>query len=262
VRSSDKRKVLRAATATLSLVVVAAFVASAAGRSATSTVARATGRALSVDGGRRAGLAGAVPTLGRKWAPSQSGYGSVKPAKINNGGDPTGILWRVRWTRWGQRRAVGAGIGYFVWPGLGVADGSIRARAVLIAYDLGSCRGKLAYRKIEWFYPNYGGEFIPEDYTNICSGGGGAGLPTRTCRGVMFRSPAGVARRIETSGLSCRRARALVANSPSLRYLHRGGRFRYASLFCGSEGDVLVGEPALFECARGRIDLLYELSRR
>jgi hypothetical protein len=53
----------------------------------------------------------------------------------------------------------------------------------------------------------------------------------------------------------------LIANSPAVRYLHMGGRFRYAGLFCGSEGDRALGPPAFFECARGRIDILYELTQ-
>ena len=90
------------------------------------------------------GTAAAVPTLGRQWAPNQKGYGKVEPRTIFNGGDPTGLVQHVRWTRWGRPRALGSGFGYWVWPGLGVADGSTRSRAVVVAYDLGRCRGRLA----------------------------------------------------------------------------------------------------------------------
>src|SRR5215470_919703 len=32
------------------------------------------------------------PTLGQVWAPSQQGYGTVRPTKVFNGGDPTGMI--------------------------------------------------------------------------------------------------------------------------------------------------------------------------
>jgi hypothetical protein len=248
---------MRARTACL-LIVVAA-VASAAGAVASAPRAgRANDAAL-------ASHIAAVPTLGRKWASAQHGYGEIKPTKIDNGGDPTGLVWHVRWSRWGQRRAVGRGLAYFQWPGLGVADGTVAAPAVVVAYDLGSCRGRLAYRKIEWFFPKYGGIFIPENYINICTGDFGPGLPTHECGRVAVRSPAGQARRIQASGLSCERARALVASSPSVRYLDHGGRFRHGGLFCGSEGRFAApaaGMPVMFECARGRVDILWELTRK
>ncbi len=252
---------MRAATPLVLLLVAVASLPQAAGGSAgLPTLSRSAERTEAGNGVRQRRVGGAVPTLGRKWAPAQAGYGEVKPAKIDNGGDPTGRVWRLRWSHWGERRAVASGVGYFAWPGLGVADGTIAARAVVLAYDLGSCRGRLAYRKIEWFYPKYGGIFIPENYTNICAGGDGPGLSYGECGRVAVRSPAGVARHIEAAGLTCRLARALVANSPSVRYLHQGGRFRYAGLVCGGEGDHVLDPPAMFECAAGRIDILYELS--
>jgi hypothetical protein len=252
-----------AATRFLLLAVAAAFVAFADGSSfAAPMMPRAAERGVGQAVAMRSASPGAVPTLGRKWAPFQAGYGEVKPSKINNGGDPTGLVWRVRWTGWGQQRATARGIGYFLWPGLGVADGTSAARAVVIAYDLGSCRSQLAYRKIEWFFPKCGGVFIPEGFTNICTGGGGRERSPRECGRVAVRSPAGQASHIEALGVTCQRARALVANSPSVRYLHRGGRFRYAGLFCGSEGKRVVGIPAQFECARGRIDMVYDLTGR
>jgi len=202
----------------------------------------------------------AVPTLGQKWAPSQHGYGNVRPARIDNGGDPTGLVWHVRWSGWGERRAIGHGVAYFVWPGLGVADGSTPTPAVVVAYDLGTCRGKRAYRKLQWFFPKYGGSFDPQEFTNICTGGGSLGRPSKECGHVALRSPRGRASHIQASGVTCRQARQLVAGSPSARYLNHGGRFRHAGLFCGSEGDQGLGPP-LFECARGRIDILYEVSR-
>ena len=201
----------------------------------------------------------AVPTLGRQWAPNQKGYGKVKPRTIDNGGDPTGLVDHVRWRRWGERRAIGSGFGYWVWPGQGVAGGSIRTRAVVVAYDLGRCRGRRAYRKIHWFFPKYGESFDPQWwYINICTGGEPRSMPSRKCGSVTVRSPRGRATDIEASSVTCRKARRIVASSPSVRYLHTGGRFRHAGLYCGTPGDR--GAYPLFECARGRVDILYEVT--
>jgi len=50
-----------------------------------------------------------APRLGRKWGPSQSGYGQVRPSKVFNGGDPTGLVERIHWSGWGRSRATGRG---------------------------------------------------------------------------------------------------------------------------------------------------------
>lgn len=204
------------------------------------------------------GASAVAPTLGRQWAPNQKGYGRVEPGTIFNGGDPTGLVQHVRWKHWGQSRAVGSGIGFWVWPGRGVADGTIRSRAVVVAYDLGRCRRKLAYRRIQWFYPKYGESFDLRNYINTCTGEYSPEQPYRKCGAVALRSPPGRARQIEAGGLTCRKAREIVAGSPSARYLHRGGRFRHAGLYCGSEGDR-GGIPPVFECARARVDIVYEV---
>ena len=207
------------------------------------------------------GAAVATPTLGRIWAPNQSGYGEIKPSRIFNGGDPTGLIRHVRWTRWGQKRAVGSGIAYWVWPGLGVADGTIASRAVVVAYDLGRCHGKPAYLRIAWFFPKYGESFDPRDSMNICTGQDSSSQRHYdTCGAVALRSPPGHASHIDAAGVTCAKARKLIAGSASARYLHRGGRFRVDGLYCGSEGDRAVGPPALFECARGRVDIVYHVT--
>jgi hypothetical protein len=255
-----RREPLRISALRRSLVVAAALMilAWSASASAARPAAAGEGEDSALAAVVAAGSPAAVPRLGRKGAPSQRGYGEVRPTRIDNGGDPTGLLWRVHWTRWGLARAIGRGFGYFNWPGLGVADGTVPAPAVVIAYDLGTCRGQLSYRKIKWFFPRYGESFITQNYIDICNGGQGPTPSARRCGRVALRSTARQARSIEALGVTCRRARALIAGSPSLRYLRRGGRFRYAGLFCGSEGDT-AGQPALFECVRGRVDILYWL---
>src|SRR5690242_5464978 len=48
----------------------------------------------------------AAPTLGTTWAPSQQGYGEVRPRVIFNGGDPTGLVQNISWTSWGGEQAL------------------------------------------------------------------------------------------------------------------------------------------------------------
>ena len=110
-----------------------------------------------------------VATLGVVWASSQEGYGEIEPTRIFNGGDPTGLVTDVRWDSWGEDTATGRGIS--VWEGAAatVADAP-QSEAVVTAFDLGDCNGQLAYRAINWYFPEYGQSFDPESYINICTG--------------------------------------------------------------------------------------------
>jgi hypothetical protein len=42
--------------------------------------------------------------------------------------------------------------------------------ATVTAFDLGVCQGKLMYQEIEWYFPQYGQQFNPNSYINICTG--------------------------------------------------------------------------------------------
>jgi hypothetical protein len=99
---------------------------------------------------------GVTPTLGLPWAQNGEGYGQVKPSTLFSGGDPTSLVERIHWHGWGQQQATGDGTGDFVWPGESVARGSIANPAKLVAWDLGSCGGQLAYRRLTWYFPRYG----------------------------------------------------------------------------------------------------------
>jgi hypothetical protein len=110
-----------------------------------------------------------LPLLGESWAPSQQGYGSVKPSTINNGGDPTGIVTNVTWNSWGGTQAIGQGTSTYVSGSEDVADGT-QAQATVVAFNLSTCQGKAAYTAIEWYYPQYGGSFDSSHYRNICNG--------------------------------------------------------------------------------------------
>ena len=79
----------------------------------------------------------ATPVLGRPTGvfAHGAGFGQVKPAKIFNGGDPTGLLTHITWKSWGGPDAVGTGKTDYVGPGQSVATGKeeqatvVRARA-------------------------------------------------------------------------------------------------------------------------------------
>lgn len=201
------------------------------------------------------------PTLGRAWSPSQEGYGLVKPSTIFNGGDPTGLVQRVTWNNWGQPRAIGHGTGDYVWPGESVARGSIPSRATVIAWDLGPCRGQLAYRRISWFFPAYGDTFDPSQWIDPCTGAYAPYKPPRNCADVTIRSPHGYASQVQVYGISCSRAREIISTSPSVRYVTFGeSRFRHAGLYCGTEGYSDLSPPTLFDCARGRVSIFYAVS--
>ncbi len=95
-------------------------------------------------------LAPSLSSLGIGAYSSQEGYGQVKPATVFSGGDPTSLVERIHWTGWGRNEAIGHGTGDYVWPGESFGSGSTPARAVLVAWDLGSCGDQLAYKKVTW----------------------------------------------------------------------------------------------------------------
>lgn len=110
-----------------------------------------------------------TPTLGKVWAGSQEGYGSVRPSTIFNGGDPTGLVTDVHWKSWGGPTAEATGTGIDDSHSVDVASAP-QAPAIVVAFDLGTCDGTLMYRAIEWYFPSSGQQFDPENYINICTG--------------------------------------------------------------------------------------------
>jgi hypothetical protein len=113
----------------------------------------------------------AVPTLGQLAGvfARGTGFGQVKPAKIFNGGDPTGLVTHVVWSSWGGARAVATGTSDYVGPNQSVAQGTEES-ATVVAFDLGNCDGKLMYQAVEWYFPQHGQAFNPNQYENICTG--------------------------------------------------------------------------------------------
>ncbi len=110
------------------------------------------------------------PTLGQTWAPTQEGYGTVRPATVYNGGDPTGRIWDISWSSWGGARAEGTGTSYWEAPGAAVAE-SVSRPAAIVAYNLGTCNGQLMYQAAKWYFPGEEESFDPRGHYNICTGG-------------------------------------------------------------------------------------------
>jgi hypothetical protein len=112
-----------------------------------------------------------VPTLGRLAGvfARGEGFGQVKPARVFNGGDPTGLVTHITWQTWGGPTAVGTGTGDYVGARQTVAEGRLET-ARIVAFDLGPCGGKLMYRAVEWFFPRHGQAFNPGRYEDICNG--------------------------------------------------------------------------------------------
>jgi hypothetical protein len=112
-----------------------------------------------------------VPTLGRlagDFAQGQ-GFGQVKPTKIFNGGDPTGLVTNVVWSSWGGTQATATGTAEYVGPNQSVAQGTEES-ATVVAFDLGTCDGKYMYQAVEWYFPQHKQAFNPNTYENICTG--------------------------------------------------------------------------------------------
>jgi hypothetical protein len=114
----------------------------------------------------------ATPTLGQPagdFAHGSSGFGQVKPAKIFNGGDPTGLVTNVVWSSWGGAQATATGTSDYVGPNQSVAQGTEEG-ATVVAFNLGTCDGKLMYQAVEWYFPQHNQTFNPNQYENICTG--------------------------------------------------------------------------------------------
>jgi hypothetical protein len=117
------------------------------------------------------GGGGGVPTLGQlagDFAHGQ-GFGQVKPSRIFNGGDPSGLVTGVVWSSWGGAQATGTGTAEYLGPNQTIAQGT-EEPATVVAFDLGTCDGKLMYQAIEWYFPQHGQSFSPSTYQDICTG--------------------------------------------------------------------------------------------
>ncbi len=102
----------------------------------------------------------------------------MRPVVVDNGGDPTGIVEDITWNSWGGPTALGSGTSYYDPPNTPVA--ASRAAPVTIeAFDLGSCQGHSAYRKVKWWFPTHGqtAEGNGPPAIDTCPGGNDTGSP-------------------------------------------------------------------------------------
>jgi hypothetical protein len=112
-----------------------------------------------------------VPTLGQLTGTffNGKGFGQVKPSIVFNGGDPTGYVGDVVWQSWGGSTAIGAGMSDYVGPNQTVSQGT-QESVTIVAFNLGTCDGKLMYQAVEWYFPQHGMTFDPNQYEDICTG--------------------------------------------------------------------------------------------
>jgi hypothetical protein len=82
------------------------------------------------------------------YAPNGDGFGEVEPAKIFNGGVPSGLIRQVKWKHWGDPTARGRGLGSQYKPGGGYYRRPVKVR--LRAKRIGTCPGhpERAYTKL------------------------------------------------------------------------------------------------------------------
>ncbi len=106
--------------------------------------------------------AASLPALGLpNLFPYSEGFGSVKPARVFNGGDPTGLFTDITWDSWGGPIAHGHGTANYEPPNASVAE-SYAQPADFAAYDLTTCGGKPTYRHLAVWFPTHGERFDPE----------------------------------------------------------------------------------------------------
>jgi hypothetical protein len=100
-----------------------------------------------------------------------SGYGDRRPTGLNNCGTVGCTIFDIHWSTWGGPRARADASAFW----LGHAKFMYLGRyepAVVIAYDLGRCGGRLAYRKMQVYFPEYGQHFDPaRRYAGLCGSG-------------------------------------------------------------------------------------------
>lgn len=88
------------------------------------------------------------------------GFGQVKPREIFYGGDPTGLVCRIRWKTWGGPTARGYGTGWYVNSHQSVNQGHA-AVAILTASKLRAWHGRPAYLRLTWSFPDGGRQRVP-----------------------------------------------------------------------------------------------------
>jgi hypothetical protein len=119
---------------------------------------------------RRSDVEAGVPTFGLLKPPiAGTGYGEIKPSEVNNDGDGQSFINSIYWSSWGGAVAVGWGRASWVPPRAQCSCDGIIQPAEIIATDLGTCEGRVVYRRYEWFFPEHRDYFRPHDLQSTCS---------------------------------------------------------------------------------------------
>ncbi len=159
-----------------------------------------------------------APVLGSPdfFAPHATGFGTVAPRTLHNGGDPSGLISGIRWTGWGRTVAHSRGTGNIFRP-MGGYYPPVRVR--LRVRDLGMCAGhaERAYTTLEVRYPQWprgplGSWFRWSGANSMCDEGTdySSDVPG-SCGSVGGTYRAGAVMSIEVYELGCDRARRVAA---------------------------------------------------
>jgi hypothetical protein len=108
-----------------------------------------------------------APVLG-DGAAGPIGYGHAHPVRIGQATTLTTQVTGLRWKHWGARQATATGTGFWLPPTARSFSQAQPARADMVAFDLGTCKGTRAYLKMEWFFPGHGGRFRSSHANTIC----------------------------------------------------------------------------------------------
>ncbi|GED96369.1 hypothetical protein [Gordonia crocea] len=109
--------------------------------------------------------AGGAVVLG-SMPPNGKGYGQERPTTVYTGGVGRARVTDITWTSWGGERAEGTGTG--VWLREDRVGTEQEVPATIVAWDIGTCNGKRAYRKITWYFPSKGENFDSRSHMKAC----------------------------------------------------------------------------------------------
>ena len=117
-------------------------------------------------------------------------------------------MQHIHWSAWGSSQAVGAGEAEYDWPGTAVAANPIASGARIVAFHLGTCRGRRSYNALEWYFPKYGEVFNPHQYIDTCTGAPVGAIHVVSCANVRLADGAGTATLVNAIALLRQRAHA------------------------------------------------------
>lgn len=78
------------------------------------------------------------------------------------------VVSDITWENWGGSESEGRGTALYTPTNKSFAE-SLREPTSILAFDLGDCQGILAYRKVVWYFPQYGEELDRTSSLDICS---------------------------------------------------------------------------------------------